>query len=122
MSSAFDSWPSCRDHSLTEPQHIQLFTIELGEPLRTDVALQCLTSLDEAVMFVHAYEQRSTTPIPPLPKSLTCSIHRSWSATASSSVLSVMPSSAPALTLKTTTSMLLSVEITNRHAKGLFSL
>jgi hypothetical protein len=30
---------SCRDHTLTEPQQIQLFTTGLGEPLCTDVAL-----------------------------------------------------------------------------------
>jgi hypothetical protein len=30
---------SCRDHNLTEPQHMQLFTTGLEEPLRIDVAL-----------------------------------------------------------------------------------
>jgi hypothetical protein len=49
---------SCRDHMLTEGQQIQLLTTGLGEPLRTDVALQRPTSLSNDVMFAHAYEQR----------------------------------------------------------------
>jgi hypothetical protein len=42
---------SCRDHSLTEMQQIQLFTTGLREPLRTDVALQRPSTLDDAMMF-----------------------------------------------------------------------
>jgi hypothetical protein len=30
---------SCRDHSLIEPQQIQLFTTGLGDPLCTDVTV-----------------------------------------------------------------------------------
>jgi hypothetical protein len=49
---------SCRDLSLTEGQQIQLFTTGLGKPLRTNVALKQLRSLDAAVMFARTYEQR----------------------------------------------------------------
>jgi hypothetical protein len=47
---------SCRDLSLMKGQQIQLFTTSLGEPLRTDVALKQLCSLDAAVMFTRTYE------------------------------------------------------------------
>jgi hypothetical protein len=42
---------SCRDTSLTEPLQVQLFITNLGNPLRTDVALQRSASLDDAVIF-----------------------------------------------------------------------
>jgi hypothetical protein len=48
---------SCRDTSLTEPLQVQLFITGLGDPLRTDVALQQPASLDDAVIFARAYEQ-----------------------------------------------------------------
>jgi hypothetical protein len=69
---------SCRDHTLTEPQQIQLFTTGLGEPLHTDVALQQSSSLDEVVMFVRTYEQRSTTPAPSTPQSSQRTSAKSW--------------------------------------------
>jgi hypothetical protein len=49
---------SCRDPTITEQQQIQLFTTGLGDPLRLDVALQQSTSMDDAVIFAQAYEQR----------------------------------------------------------------
>jgi hypothetical protein len=52
---------SCRDPSITEPQQIQLFITGLGDPLRTDVALQQPSTLDDAVIFARAYEQRNTS-------------------------------------------------------------
>jgi hypothetical protein len=53
---------SCHDHSLTEPQQVQLFTTGVGEPLRTDVALQRPSSLDEAIMLARTYEQHTLLP------------------------------------------------------------
>ncbi|MEJ2003071.1 MAG: retropepsin-like aspartic protease [Maritimibacter sp.] len=52
---------SCRDTSLTEPQQIQLFITGLGDPLRTDVALQQPASLDNAIISACAYEQRNVS-------------------------------------------------------------
>jgi hypothetical protein len=49
---------SCRDPTITEQQQIQLFTTGLGDPLWLDVALQQPTSMDDAVIFTRAYEQR----------------------------------------------------------------
>jgi hypothetical protein len=49
---------SCRDPTITEQQQIQLFTTGLGDPLRLDVALQQPSSMDDAVIFAQAYEQR----------------------------------------------------------------
>jgi hypothetical protein len=50
---------SCRDTSLTKPLQVQLFITGLGDPLRTDVALQQPASLDDAIIFARAYEQRN---------------------------------------------------------------
>jgi hypothetical protein len=47
---------SCRDISLTKPLQVQLFITGLGDPLRTDVALQQPASLDDVVIFARAYE------------------------------------------------------------------
>jgi hypothetical protein len=49
---------SCRDPTITEQQQIQLFRMGLGDPLRLDVTLQQPTLMDDAVIFVRAYEQR----------------------------------------------------------------
>jgi hypothetical protein len=51
---------SRRNTSLTEAQQIQLFITGLDDPLRTDVTLQKPSSLDDAVIFAWAYEQRNT--------------------------------------------------------------
>jgi hypothetical protein len=51
---------ACHDTSLSEHQQIQLFITGLGDPLRIDVALQQLVTLDDAVIFTHAYEQCNT--------------------------------------------------------------
>jgi hypothetical protein len=57
---------SCRDMTLSEVQQLQLFITSLGDPLRTDVALQQLATLDGVVIFARAYVQRNmsrkTTP------------------------------------------------------------
>jgi hypothetical protein len=52
---------SCRDPSITEPQQIQLFITGLGDPLRTNVALQQPSTLDDTVIFARAYEQRNAS-------------------------------------------------------------
>jgi hypothetical protein len=49
---------SCRDPTITEQQQIQLFTTGMGDPLRLDIALQQPVSMDDAVIFARAYEQR----------------------------------------------------------------
>jgi hypothetical protein len=50
---------SCRDTSITEAQQIQLFITSPGDPLRIDIALQQPLSLDDAIIFARAYEQRN---------------------------------------------------------------
>jgi hypothetical protein len=89
---------SCRGHSLTEQQQIQLFTISLGDPLRTDAALQWPVTLDEVVLFMRAYEQRPLSPIllpSPMPQSSDHSTLAPWSpapvSTLTSSVISAAP-------------------------------
>jgi hypothetical protein len=49
---------SSRDPSITELQQIQLFISGLGNPLRLDVALQQPSSMDDAIIFARAFEQR----------------------------------------------------------------
>jgi hypothetical protein len=49
---------SWRDPTITKQQQIQLFTAGMGDPLRLDVALQQPASMDDAVIFARAYEQR----------------------------------------------------------------
>jgi hypothetical protein len=60
---------SSRDPSITQEQHIQLFVVGLGKPLCTDVALSKLATLDEAIMFIRAYEQHDATSAAPAPTS-----------------------------------------------------
>jgi hypothetical protein len=52
---------SCHDPLLTEHQQIQLYITSLGNPLHTDVALQQLAPLDDAVIFAWAYVQRNAS-------------------------------------------------------------
>ena len=52
---------SCRDESLTEHQQIELFIAGLGDTLRTDVQLHLPAKLDDAIIFVRAYEQRNAS-------------------------------------------------------------
>jgi hypothetical protein len=52
---------SCRDTSLIKARQIQLFLTGLGDPLRTDVALQQPSSLDDVVIFARAYKQCNTS-------------------------------------------------------------
>ncbi|XP_039827557.1 uncharacterized protein LOC120689329 [Panicum virgatum] len=49
---------ACRDAELTESQLVQMNTASLVNPLKTDIALRRPTSLDDAIMFARAYEQR----------------------------------------------------------------
>jgi hypothetical protein len=65
---------SCRDPSITKEHQIQMFMTSLDKPLCTVVKLQRPVSLDEAIMFVRAYEQRNVPPsllaaTPPSPRS-----------------------------------------------------
>lgn len=48
----------CHADSLTPAQQVQLFTSGLMEPVRTDVELQNLGSLQLAMALAHAYEKR----------------------------------------------------------------
>jgi hypothetical protein len=58
---------SCCDPSLTEPQQVQLFISDLGNPLWTDVSLQQSKTLDYAIIFARAYEQRNVSHNGPMP-------------------------------------------------------
>jgi hypothetical protein len=49
---------ACRDADLAEPHLIQMYTVGLMNPLKTDVALRCPQSLNDAIMYARAYEQR----------------------------------------------------------------
>jgi hypothetical protein len=59
---------SCRDPSITGDHKVQIFVVGLGEPLRTDVALQRPSTLDVAVMYARAYEHRALPPSAPPPQ------------------------------------------------------
>jgi hypothetical protein len=64
---------SCHDSSIIEDHQVQIFVAGLGHPLRTDFALQRPLTLDEAVMYARAYEQRALPPsAPPPQKSASC--------------------------------------------------
>jgi hypothetical protein len=49
---------SCRDPAISEDHQIQLFLTGLGQHLRMNVALQKLATLDDAVTYACAYEER----------------------------------------------------------------
>jgi hypothetical protein len=49
---------SWRNLTITEAQHIQLFTTGLGALLRNDVTLQWPQTIDDAVIYAKAYKQR----------------------------------------------------------------
>jgi len=49
---------ACRDVELSEKQKVQLYIAGLNNPLKTDVAIQSPATLDEAIRFARAYEQR----------------------------------------------------------------
>jgi hypothetical protein len=66
---------SCNDTTLSEPQQNQLYITGLSDPLRTAVALQQPASLDDAVIFTHAYDQRNAscaTTVAQLARSSSC--------------------------------------------------
>jgi hypothetical protein len=52
---------SCHDPTLLKAQQVQLYITGLGDPLQTDGALQQLATLDDAVIFMRAYEQRNAS-------------------------------------------------------------
>jgi hypothetical protein len=85
---------SCCDLSITEDRQVQLFTVGLGKPLRTDVALQWATSLAEAVMYAHAYELRDKPR--PLPSPTPACYNNSLMAKQQMSTVLPGTSSAPA--------------------------
>jgi hypothetical protein len=47
-----------RCKGLTEPHQIDIFTAGLHDPLKTDVELEQLATLEEAMALAHAYEHR----------------------------------------------------------------
>ena len=49
---------ACREVELSERQQAQLFIAGLNNPLRTDVAIQSPMTLDDAIRYARAYEQR----------------------------------------------------------------
>jgi hypothetical protein len=55
---------SCRDLEITEAHQIQLFMASLGQPLCIDATLRKPATMYEAIMYVRAYEQRSTVTPP----------------------------------------------------------
>jgi hypothetical protein len=50
----------CCDSDIAKAHQIHLFMAGLGQPMRTDVVLQKPSTLDEAIMYAHAYEQCTT--------------------------------------------------------------
>jgi len=49
---------ACREVELSERQQVQLFIAGLVNPLRTDVAIQSPATLDDAIRYARAFEQR----------------------------------------------------------------
>jgi hypothetical protein len=111
---------SCRDTSLTEPLQVQLFITGLGDPLRTDVALQQPASLDDAVIFARAYEQRNISR--DVPPSAAWSTSRSsyWSAPASGLLSAAvgLATSSTSVNKSMTTIRLSPMEIAQRRKDG----
>lgn len=110
-----------RAENLSEGQQIQLFAAGLGQPLRTDVALQRPTSLDDAIMYARAYEKClalpatvDATPTRTVPRS---SYRHSISAAAPAT--SVVASTASVGTTPAGSKKLSPMEIADRRLKGL---
>jgi hypothetical protein len=59
---------ACRDADLTELHLVQMYTAGLGNPFKTDVALRRPQSLDDAIMYARAYEQRLLVAPPDQPQ------------------------------------------------------
>jgi hypothetical protein len=109
----------CCNMTLSEAQQIQMFITGLGDPLRTDVALQQPTTLDDAVIFTRSYEQRNTsreTTPAVSERSFGRSALRS-SATVSAQASTPSPAtSSPSVGKSSTTSLRLSpTEVAQRH-------
>jgi hypothetical protein len=114
---------SCRDHSCTKHQQVQLFTTGHEEPLHTNVALQQPATLDEVIMLARAYEQHTLLPATPTTaasKSASCSVTKLWPAVSSAPIASGTSSAASSLTSKPAlTKKFSATEIADRRAKGL---
>jgi hypothetical protein len=52
----------CRCDDLSPSQQVNMFTVGLGEPLRTDVELQTPTTLQYAMSLARVYERRTALP------------------------------------------------------------
>jgi hypothetical protein len=72
---------SCRDTTIMNDHQVQLIIKGLGNPLHTDVALQCPTTIDGMVVLDHANKQCDVAPSPTraLPSASTCPPQRCWS-------------------------------------------
>jgi len=51
---------ACREAELSELQQVHLFVAGLQEPVKTDVGLRSPKTLDDAIMYARAYEQRQS--------------------------------------------------------------
>jgi hypothetical protein len=107
---------SCRDTSLTEPLQVQLFITSLGDPLRTDVALQRSASLDDAVIFARAYEQRNISR--DMPSMTPRFSYRSAPASALLSEASGPPTSSTSINKPSTMIRLSPTEVAQRRKEG----
>jgi hypothetical protein len=111
---------SCRDTFLTEPLQVELFITGLGDPLRTDVALQQPASLDAAVIFARAYEQRNISrDVPPTTaRSMPRSSYRSAPASALLPAAVGLATSLTSVNKPMTTIRLSPTEIAQRRKDG----
>jgi hypothetical protein len=113
---------SYRDLSISEDHKIQLFMAGLGQPLRMDVVLKKSTTLDEAIMYAHTYEQRNQLSPAMTTSQSSLAGHPAVRSVASAahSVSSSSPAAASAVssTGKSTTKRLSPREIAERRRKG----
>jgi hypothetical protein len=103
---------ACRDTSLSEHQQIQLFITGQGDPLCTDMALQQPVTLDDAVIFAHAYEQLNAlweTTTVSSSCSTSCFVPRSGASTVAGSNASNLASSSASVTKLASSSLCLSL-------------
>jgi hypothetical protein len=61
-----------RYKELSEPHQINIFTFGLCDPLKTDVELEQLTTLEEAMALARTYEQRLAMTIDTNTRSSSC--------------------------------------------------
>jgi hypothetical protein len=103
-----------------EAHQIQLFMAGLGQPLCTDVAFQKSSTMDEAIMYAHAYEQRSTVTPPHRSTGRTSSKPPSPSGHMSPSASAVGSSPSAASVNQSFVKKFTRAEIADRRLKGLF--